>query len=114
VLAAADAYSYLHLILVAGIIVFAVGVKVAVAHPDDPLPEGARLALCGGVAGYLAGLVAFRLRLLGGIDWNQLAGAAGAIAVFAVAGGAHAWVTAAILAVLLTALVAHELITSRA
>jgi low temperature requirement protein LtrA len=112
VLAAADAYSYLHLILVAGIIVFAVGVKVAVAHPDDPLPEGARLALCGGVAGYLAGLVAFRLRLLGGVDWNQLAGAAGAIAVFAVAGSAHAWVAAAILAAVLTALVGRELITS--
>jgi low temperature requirement protein LtrA len=113
VLAAADAYSYLHLILVAGIIVFAVGVKVAVAHPDDPLPEGARLALCGGVAAYLAGLVAFRLRLLGGLDWNQLAAAAGALAVFAVAGGARAWVTAAILAALLTVLVARELITSR-
>jgi low temperature requirement protein LtrA len=112
VLAAADAYSYIHLILVAGIIVFAVGVKVAAAHPDDPLPDGARLALCGGVAGYLAGLVAFRLRLLGSIDWDQLAGAAGAIAVFALAGSAHAWVTAAIVAALLAVVVARELITS--
>src|SRR5213078_725120 len=55
VLAAADAYSYLHLLLVAGIIVFAVGAKGAVAHVADPLTEGARLALCGGVAAYLAG-----------------------------------------------------------
>src|SRR5205807_714366 len=32
VLAASDAYSYLHLLLVAGIIIFAVGAKFAVAH----------------------------------------------------------------------------------
>src|SRR4051812_39232291 len=52
VLAAADAYSYLHLPLVAGIIVFAVGAKVLVhdgaEHPADP----ARLAPCGGGAPY--------------------------------------------------------------
>jgi low temperature requirement protein LtrA len=45
VLAAADAYSYLHLVLVAGIIVFAVGAKYAVAHVASPLSAGARLAL---------------------------------------------------------------------
>jgi len=37
VLAAADGYSYLHLLLVAGIIVFAVGAKGTVAHAGDPL-----------------------------------------------------------------------------
>src|ERR671929_37341 len=55
VLAAADGYSYLHLVLVAGIIVFAVGAKDAVAGVTDPLSDAARLALCGGTAPSPAG-----------------------------------------------------------
>ena len=65
VLAAADAYSYLHLVMIAGIIVFATGAKLAIAGSDDPLGDAARLALCGGVALYLVGHAAFRWRLLG-------------------------------------------------
>jgi low temperature requirement protein LtrA len=68
VLAASDGYSYMHLLLVAGIIVFAVGVRVVVAHADAGLGEGARLALCGGVALYLAGEAAFRLRMVGAVQ----------------------------------------------
>jgi low temperature requirement protein LtrA len=63
VLAAADSYSYLHLVIVAGIVVLAVGQKAAIAAPGSPLPAAARLALCGGVALYVAGHAAFRLRL---------------------------------------------------
>src|SRR5215207_3690546 len=37
VLAAADAYSYLHLLLVSGIIVSAIGLKASVGHPAEPL-----------------------------------------------------------------------------
>ena len=66
VLAAADAYSYLHLVLVAGIIVFAVGVEARRRTTSrDQLGDAARLALCGGVALYLVGHVAFRLRIVG-------------------------------------------------
>jgi hypothetical protein len=36
VLAAADAYSYLHLLLVSGIIVSAIGLKAAVGHVAEP------------------------------------------------------------------------------
>lgn len=35
-LAAADAYSYLHLLLVSGIIVSAIGLKAAVGHVAEP------------------------------------------------------------------------------
>src|SRR5438270_593671 len=74
VLAAADAYSYLHLVIVAGIITFAVGVKVlARVSVAAALPGPARLALCGGVALYLAGTAAFSLRLLGAVQYGQLA-----------------------------------------
>ena len=60
-LAAADGYSYLHLVIVAGIITFAVGVKVLTRDSvSAPLPDAARLALCGGVAMYLVGHAALR------------------------------------------------------
>ena len=61
VLAAADAYSYLRLVIVAGIITFAVGIKVLPRDSvSSPLPGPARLALCGGVALYLVGNAASR------------------------------------------------------
>jgi low temperature requirement protein LtrA len=96
VLAAADGYSYLHLVIVAGIIVFAVGMKLTIHDLGEPLSDAARLALCGGVAMYLLGNVAFRLRMGGAVGYAKLAGAVGLLAVFALGGGLSAlWVTAA-------------------
>jgi len=65
VLAAADAFSYLHLLLVAGVVILAVGEKAAVASPTQMLPLPARLSLCGGVALYVIGYDAFKWRLGG-------------------------------------------------
>ena len=95
VLAAADAYSYLHLLIIAGIITFAVGVKVLTrGSVTAALPGPARLALCGGVALYLVGIAAFSLRLLGGVEYRQLAIAAALLALYAVGGGLPAWAVA--------------------
>ncbi len=95
VLAAADAYSYLHLVIIAGIITFAVGVKVLTrGSVTAPLPGPARLALCGGVALYLVGIAAFSLRLLGGVEYRQLAIGAALLALYAVGGGLPAWAVA--------------------
>jgi low temperature requirement protein LtrA len=95
VLAAADGYSYLHLVIVAGIIVFAVGMKVTIHDLGEPLPDAARLALCGGIAMYLLGNVAFRLRMVGAVGYAKLTGVVGLLAVFALGGGLSAlWVTA--------------------
>ena len=62
VLIARDSYTYLHLPMVAGIILFAVGVKKTLAHVGDPLETVPAVCLCGGVALYLLAHVAFRLR----------------------------------------------------
>jgi low temperature requirement protein LtrA len=97
VLAAADSYSYLHLVIVAGIIVFAVGMKVAIHDVTGDLPEAARLALCGGLALYFAGNALFRLRLVGAVANAQLAGVLGMLAVFAFGAG-HSTVTVTALA----------------
>jgi low temperature requirement protein LtrA len=108
VLAAADGYSYLHLLLVAGIIVFAVGVKVAIAHVSDPLGDAARLCLCGGVALYLVGHAAFRLRMTGTVETVKLLAAAAAVVVFVVTGDADAWVTELAITVVLAVLTFRE------
>jgi low temperature requirement protein LtrA len=108
VLAAADAYSYLHLLLVAGIIIFAVGEKFAIHDVGQPLSDAARLALCGGVALYLAGHAAFRARMGGGVSYTRL-GAVAALAVLYVAGdGLAAWALAGLVTLVLVVLCALE------
>jgi low temperature requirement protein LtrA len=99
VLAAADAYSYLHLVIVAGIIVFAVGAKLDIAGTG---PGG--LALCGGVATYLIGQEAFAWRMLGTVEPWRLAAAVLLLALCPVADQLPGWVVAAIVAALLSGL----------
>jgi low temperature requirement protein LtrA len=109
VLAAADGYSYLHLVIVAGIIIFAVGVKVLTRDSvSAPLPGPARLALCGGVAMYLVGHAAFALRMVGEAEYGKLAVAAGLLALYAVGGGLAAWLLAVAVAVLVGVLCVVE------
>jgi low temperature requirement protein LtrA len=108
VLAAADGYSYLHLLIVAGIITFAVGVRELVRDVGAPLAAAPRLALCGGVALYLVGHVGFRWRLGGGVQREKLVVAAALLVVFAAGGGLAAWLLAAVVAALIVALCAIE------
>lgn len=96
VLAAADAYSYIHLVIVAGIIVFAVGAKLDIAGTG---PGG--LALCGGVGIYLVGHAAFAWRMLGRVEYSLLAVAVVLFALCPFADGLPGWDAAAIVAVLL-------------
>ena len=56
------AYSYLHLPLVAAIMLFAVGAHAAVAHAMDPLPLLPAIALAGGTALFYLGDVGYRWR----------------------------------------------------
>ncbi len=97
VLAASDGYSILHLPLVSGILVFAVGARAAVMAFDDPLQDAFRLALCGGVALYLAGHAAFLRRMLGSVTYSELAAAAVALALFAVSSSLSAIVVCLLL-----------------
>jgi low temperature requirement protein LtrA len=113
VVAAADAYSYLHLVLVAGIIIFAVGAGSAVAHANDSLSLPSRLALCGGIALYLAGQTGFQMRMAGRLSRGMIGAIAVIVVVFAFSGGFPAWVAAAALAVVLTALLTLERIGAR-
>ena len=113
-LAAADGYSYLHLALVAGIIIFAVGAKSAVAQGASPLSAAARLALCGGVALYLIGHAAFRLRLAAAFSVATVCAAGACVAVVAITARRPASATSGAVALVLALLVARETLSERA
>jgi low temperature requirement protein LtrA len=61
---ARDCYSYLHLPMVAGIVLFALGLKKTIEHVDDPLATVPAVALCGGLSLYFLTHVALRIRLV--------------------------------------------------
>jgi low temperature requirement protein LtrA len=60
---ARDYYSYLHLPLIAGIVLFALGAEKTLENVEDPLATVPAVALCGGLALYFFSHVAFRLRI---------------------------------------------------
>jgi low temperature requirement protein LtrA len=59
---ARDAYSFLHFPLVFGIVLLAVAIEEAVAHPQEPLPVGASLALAGAVVLFVGATAAVLCR----------------------------------------------------
>jgi low temperature requirement protein LtrA len=62
---ARDAYSYLHLPLVAGIVLFAFGLEMTLSRPGERLQTVPAVALCGGAALYLLAHVAVLRRATG-------------------------------------------------
>jgi low temperature requirement protein LtrA len=82
---ARDAYSYLHLPLVAGIIFFAVGARVSIEHIGEPLAPLPALALTGGVALFYASEVAYRWRDHHQLVVDRLLAAAACLLTFPVA-----------------------------
>ena len=53
-----DIYTYLHLPLVAGIVLVAVGDELVIAHPTDDLHDAGALVALGGLVLFLGGLMA--------------------------------------------------------
>ncbi len=106
--AARDAFSFLHLPLVAGIVLLALGVKKTLEHVDDPLKLIAAVGLCGGVALYLIADVAFRRRLLGTLEPQRLVAAAACLLLLPLATEIAAVASVACVAAVGAALVAYE------
>ena len=105
---ARDSYSYIHFLMVAGIILAALGLKKTIGHVDDPLETVPAFALLGGVALYLVGLVAFRLRHVRSVNWRRFALAVVLVALLPAATELPALAVSAIVAALLWAVVTIE------
>jgi low temperature requirement protein LtrA len=65
---ARDVYSYLHLPMVVGIVLFALAMKKTLENFDDPLKTIPAVALCGGLALYLLAHVLLRVRITGTVE----------------------------------------------
>ena len=69
---ARDAYTYLHLPIVAGIIMVAVADDLLVAHPTSTLSAAGIVMTVGGPAIFLAGESLFRLRMIGSVSPKRI------------------------------------------
>ena len=107
---ARDSYSYLHLPMVAGIVLFAVGVKKTLEHVGDPLEAVPAVALCGGVALYLLAHILFRLRNVRSLNRQRLVVVALLLALVPVAAEIPALATLATVAALCVGLISYEAI----
>ncbi|MHB8531941.1 MAG: low temperature requirement protein A [Solirubrobacteraceae bacterium] len=71
-LMARDSYTYLHLPMIAGIVVFAIGVKRTIPQMSTHLAAVPATALCSGVAAYLLALSVFKRRNVGSFNRPRL------------------------------------------
>jgi low temperature requirement protein LtrA len=107
---ARDSYSYLHLPMVAGIVLLALGLKKTLEHVDEPLETVPATALVGGASLYLLAHVAFRLRNLGTLNVQRLVVAGALLAFTPLAVELDALVTLAIVAAVLCGLIGFEVV----
>ena len=107
---ARDSYSYLHLPMIAGIILFAVGVKKTMGDVGEPLKLVPAVALCGGVALYLFAHILFRLRNVGSLNRQRLVVTAVLLALIPVGVEVAALLTLALVSLLCIGLIAYEAI----
>jgi low temperature requirement protein LtrA len=110
---ARDAYSYLHLPMVAGIVLFAFGLKTTLADTTGSLATIPALGLVGGVALYLLAHVALRLRLRGGFGRGRPVAAVVLLGLLPAARVVAGLAALGLVAAVCMALVAYEFLRHR-
>jgi low temperature requirement protein LtrA len=111
---ARDAYTYLHVVIVAGIILSAVGDELVIAHPTETLHGPELVAVVAGPALYLLAHVALRLRMTGTISVRRLTAAVACVAVGFI--GPHVsalFLSTLLLGVLIAVIAAEQLAAAR-
>jgi low temperature requirement protein LtrA len=107
---ARDLYTYLHLPMVAGVVLFAFALKTTLAHVGDELDTVPALALCGGSALYLFAYVALRVRVSRTVRSGRLVAAVACALLLPIAIVVPALVALALVAAVWVALHAYEII----
>jgi low temperature requirement protein LtrA len=107
-LLARDAYTYLHVLIVAGILLTAVGDELVIAPPTQQLPDAQVAAVVSGPALYLVAHVALRLRMTRTVSGRRLAGALACLAIGAIGTFASALVIDGLLFGVLVAVIAAD------
>jgi low temperature requirement protein LtrA len=107
---ARDSYSYLHLPMIAGIVLLALGVKKTLGHVDEPLETIPSVALFGGIALYYGGHIGFRLRNVGTVNRPRLVALLVCAALIPLGTEVDALVAVALAALVTSAVIAYEAI----
>jgi low temperature requirement protein LtrA len=110
---ARDLYSYLHLPMVAGIVLFALGLKTTLADVDGSLPTIPALGLVGGIALYLLAHVALRLRIGGGLGRGRPIASVLLLGLVPVAREVPALAALGLVAAVCVGLIAYEFLRHR-
>jgi low temperature requirement protein LtrA len=110
---ARDVYSYLHLPMVGGIVLFAFGLKITLADAGGSLESVPALGLVGGIALYLLAHVALRLRVRGGIGRGRPIASVLLLGMLPVAREVPALAALGIVAVVCVSLIAYEFLRHR-
>jgi low temperature requirement protein LtrA len=110
---ARDSYSYLHLPMIAGIVLLSFGIKKVVVGVEEPLHSVPAVALCSGAALYLAAHIAFRLRNMGSFNWQRTVAAAICLALIPLALNADALLAVSAVAAVYAILIVYEAIHFR-
>ncbi|MEA2124843.1 MAG: hypothetical protein QOI80_1625 [Solirubrobacteraceae bacterium] len=111
---ARDSWTFFHLPMVAGILLFALGVKKALGHLDEPLPLVPAAALCGGIAVYFVGQVLFRIRNVRTFSVRRAVTAAALLAAIPLAHAIDALYALAVTAALVWSVIIYEVVRYRA
>jgi low temperature requirement protein LtrA len=111
---ARDAYTYLHLPMIIGIVLFAFAMRTTLAHVGDELSIVPALSLCGGPALYLLAYVGLRFRISRSLRSGRLFAAVACAALIPVALVVPALGSLALVAAVWIALHAYELVWWRA
>jgi low temperature requirement protein LtrA len=107
---ARDIYTYLHLPMVTGIVLFAFAIETTLAHVGDELDTIPALGLCGGPALYLFSYVALRLRVSRTLGRGRLVAAVACALLWPIALVVPALIALALVAAVWVALHAYEII----
>jgi low temperature requirement protein LtrA len=107
---ARDIYTYLHLPMVMGIVLFALAMKTTLAHVGDSLDTISAVGLCGGSALYLFVFVALRIRVSRSVGGGRLTAAVACTLLLPVAVEVPALAAVALVAGVWVALHAYEII----
>jgi low temperature requirement protein LtrA len=111
---ALHSYSYLHLPMVAGIVLFALGLEKTLEHIGESLDMVPAVGLCGGAALYLLAHIAFLFRTTGRVFRRRTIGAVVLLALVPVALAIPALAALALVSAVCSLVVAWEAIRYRA
>ena len=110
---ARDSYTFLHLPMVAGIVLLAAGIKAAIGDVGEPLDTIGAIELCGGPALYLVAHILFRLRNVHSLNLQRIVASVVLLALIPVVTRVSGLAALTLVAAVLVGLIVYEALRFR-